>query len=184
MRIIAGEYGGRPLKSVPGQSTRPTTDKVKEAMFQMLGPFFDEGVALDLYAGSGALGIEAVSRGMDQSILVDKDRMAVKTIQENIKITKEEHKFKILPISSSQACKQLGGQDYKIDLLLLDPPYQSQQIQEDIKQLIEYNVIHPQTIIMCEVDKHTELPGQIEYFEKSKERNYGLSNVVIYEKGV
>ena len=81
MRIITGKYGGRPLKSIPTNHTRPTTDMVKEAMFHMAGPYFNGGTALDLYSGSGALGIEAVSRGIDKAYLVDKNRDDQRTRQ-------------------------------------------------------------------------------------------------------
>lgn len=72
MRVVAGEFGGRKLKTLTGSNTRPTTDKVKGAIFNMIGPYFDGGNALDLFSGSGSLGIEAVSRGMDQAVLVEK----------------------------------------------------------------------------------------------------------------
>ena len=79
MRVIAGERKGMPLKAVNGNTTRPTTDKVKESLFNILGPFFNGGVVLDLFAGSGGLGIEALSRGMDQAIFIEKDGKASKT---------------------------------------------------------------------------------------------------------
>lgn len=89
MRVISGNYRGRRLIPVPGNQTRPTADKVKESMFNMLGPYFDGGQALDLYAGTGALGIEAVSRGMDHATLVDKQYAAIKTIKQNVELTKK-----------------------------------------------------------------------------------------------
>ena len=96
MRVISGEYGSRRLKAVPGNSTRPTTDKIKEGMFNLLGGYFDGGRVLDLYGGSGALAIEAVSRGMDEAVITEKYRPAIQTIRENVAITKEEEKFTIL----------------------------------------------------------------------------------------
>ena len=89
MRIVSGDFGGRPLKAVPGNATRPTTDKVKEALFNMIGPYFDGGRSLDLYAGSGGLSIEGVSRGIDEAVLVDRQYAAIKTIKENIVVTKQ-----------------------------------------------------------------------------------------------
>ena len=84
MRVISGEYGGRRLKALDGDNTRPTTDKVKESIFNMIGPYFDGGMALDLYSGSGGLAIEAVSRGMDKSVCIEKNFAALKVIKENI----------------------------------------------------------------------------------------------------
>ena len=86
MRIISGEFGGRRLKAVPGQNTRPTTDKTKESLFNILGGYFDGGVMLDMYSGSGAVAIEAVSRGMDRAFLFENNRLAQKTIEQNIEI--------------------------------------------------------------------------------------------------
>ncbi|WP_373757106.1 RsmD family RNA methyltransferase, partial [Streptococcus ferus] len=93
MRIVSGNYGGRPLKTLEGKTTRPTSDKVRGAIFNMIGPYFDGGRVLDLFAGSGGLSIEAVSRGMSEAVLVERDRRAQAVIQENIKMTKEADKF-------------------------------------------------------------------------------------------
>ena len=84
MRIIAGNFGGRPLKTLEGKTTRPTSDKVRGAIYSMIGPFFAGGRVLDLYAGSGGLSIEAISRGMDQAVLVERDRRAQAVIEANI----------------------------------------------------------------------------------------------------
>ena len=84
MRIISGNYGGRRLKSLAGANTRPTTDKVKESIFNMIGPYFDGETVLDLFAGSGGLAIEAVSRGCSHAVCVDKNYQALKIIKENI----------------------------------------------------------------------------------------------------
>ncbi len=77
MRVVSGSCKGKALQAVPGNSTRPTTDKVKEAMFNMIGPYFEGGIGLDLFAGSGGLGIEALSRGLDKMIFVDRDGKAI-----------------------------------------------------------------------------------------------------------
>lgn len=84
MRVITGDFRGLKLEAVPGNLTRPTADKVKESMFNMIGPYFDGGEVLDLYAGTGALGIEAVSRGMSHGTLVDRQYAAIKTIHQNL----------------------------------------------------------------------------------------------------
>src|SRR5699024_10406332 len=109
MRIISGTYGGRPLESLPGQNTRPTGDKLKETLFNIIGPYFSGGKVLDLYAGSGALGIEAVSRGMDEAVLVDNNHTAVNVIKENINITKESFKFDVLNTYSDASLTLFGN---------------------------------------------------------------------------
>lgn len=107
MRIVSGEFGGRPLKTLQGKTTRPTSDKVRGAMFNMIGPYFDGGRVLDLFAGSGALSIEAISRGMSEAVLVERDRGAQAIIQENIKMTKAEQQFKLLKMDAKKALSQL-----------------------------------------------------------------------------
>ena len=87
MRVISGEFGSRPLKAVPGQNTRPTTDKIKESIFNLIQPFYENNQCLDFYGGTGAIGIEAVSRGFEHSVIIEKDRKAIQTIKDNIKMT-------------------------------------------------------------------------------------------------
>src|SRR5699024_12332007 len=96
MRVISGNYGSRRLKAVPGQNTRPTTYKIKESMFNLIGGYFDGGICLDFYAGSGVLAIEADSIGMDSAVLCEKHRPAIETSNESLKMTKEEERFTLL----------------------------------------------------------------------------------------
>ena len=93
MRVVAGKVGGRPLKTLDGKITRPTTDKVKGAIFNMIGPFFDGGRVLDLFSGSGSLAIEAISRGMDEAVLVERNRQAQASVLEGVEMTKSEQQF-------------------------------------------------------------------------------------------
>ena len=104
MRVISGSRKGRPLQAVPGKGTRPTVDKVKESVFNMIGPFFEGGIALDLYAGTGGLGIEALSRGIDKVIFVDANRKAIDVIHKNLADTQfseqaEVYKSRIVAMS-------------------------------------------------------------------------------------
>ena len=119
MKIISGIYGGRPLKTLEGKTTRPTSDKVRGAIFNMIGPYFEGGRVLDLYAGSGGLSIEAVSRGMSSAVLVERDRKAQTIVAENIQMTKEVGKFQLLKMDAERALEQVSGE---FDLVFLDPP--------------------------------------------------------------
>lgn len=118
MRVVAGEYGGRRLKAVPGMKTRPTTDKVKEAMFNIIGPYLDGGQVLDLFAGSGGLSIEAVSRGADHATLVDRQYQAIKTIHENLSVTKEEDKFTVLKGDAYKMLNKLAKRSHQNFMML------------------------------------------------------------------
>ena len=167
LRVVAGEFGGRPLKTLEGKTTRPTTDKVKGAIFNMIGPF----------SGSGSLAIEAISRGMSSAVLVEKDRRAQAAIQENIKMTKSEKQFQLLKMDAARALTQLTG---KFDLVLLDPPYAKEQIVANITQLEEQGLLAEEVMLVCETDKAVELPEEISNFGIWKQKTYGISKVTVY----
>ena len=177
MRVVSGKYGGRPLKTLDGKTTRPTTDKVKGAIFNMIGPYFDGGRVLDLYAGSGSLGIEAVSRGMESAVLVEKDRRAQAIVAENIAMTKEVARFELLKMESSRALEQLTGQ---FDLVLLDPPYAKEQIIADIEKMAERKLLSEDIMVVCETDKSVDLPEEIADLGIWKQKIYGISKVTVY----
>lgn len=181
MRIIAGQYGGRKLKAVPGMKTRPTTDKVKESMFNIIGPYFDGGNVLDLFAGSGALSIEAVSRGASQAYLIDRQYQAIKTIKENIQITKEPQKFNVLKMDATKALLKLTTMGVQFDYVFLDPPYAQQKIIENLSKLEELNLLTDGAFIICETDQNAQLPETIDHFEMLKKAIYGITIVTIYQ---
>ena len=178
MRVVSGNYGGRPLKTLAGKTTRPTTDKVKGAIFNMIGPYFEGGRVLDLFAGSGSLAIEAISRGMDHAILVEKDRAAQQVILENIKMTKEHEKFQLLKMSAERV---LSNVSETFDLVLLDPPYAKEQIVENLELLQDKKRLTENVIVVCETDKEVELPNQIGKLELTRQKTYGISKISIYE---
>lgn len=180
MKVIAGDFGGRNLKTLGGKTTRPTGDKVRAAMFSMIGPFFDGGHVLDLYAGSGGLAIEAVSRGISKAVLVERDYKAQAVVLDNIKMTKEESKFSLLKMDANRALKGLTD---RFDLVFLDPPYAKASIVEDIEKIVALNLLTDQALIVCETDVSVSLPSEIANLKVIKEKNYGISKVTIYERG-
>lgn len=182
MRVISGTYGGRPLKSLAGENTRPTADKLKETIFNIIGPYFRGGNVLDLYAGSGALGIEAVSRGMDTATLVDSNYEAIQVISENVQMTKEENKFNTMKSQARYALNTLASREEKFSLIFLDPPYGEQTVENDIQELIQKSLLADIAVIVCEVAADVELPEEIEGTEKWDERKYGNKKIVIYQK--
>lgn len=180
MRIVAGEYGGRRLKAVPGMKTRPTTDKVKEAMFNIIGPYLDGGQVLDLFAGSGGLSIEAVSRGADHATLVDRQYQAIKTIHENLSVTKEEDKFTVLKGDAYKMLNKLAKQEQSFDYVFLDPPYKKQQILELMEQLKQLGLLNVEALIICETDQVADLPEELADFELIKKADYGITELTFY----
>lgn len=180
MRVVAGEYGGRRLKAVPGMKTRPTTDKVKEAMFNIIGPYLEGGQVLDLFAGSGGLSIEAVSRGADHATLVDRQYQAIKTIHENLSVTKEEDKFTVLKGDAYKMLNKLAKQEQGFDYVFLDPPYKKQQILELMEQLKQLGLLNADALIICETDQVADLPEELADFELIKKADYGITELTFY----
>ena len=177
MKIVSGIYGGRPLKTLEGKTTRPTSDKVRGAIFNMIGPYFEGGRVLDLYAGSGGLSIEAVSRGMSSAVLVERERKAQAVIAENIQMTREVSKFQLVKMEADRALEQVGG---TFDLVFLDPPYAKEQIVADIEKMAERNLFSQEVMVVCETDKSVELPEEIACLGIWKEKIYGISKVTVY----
>ncbi|VPJ61601.1 methyltransferase [Streptococcus pneumoniae] len=177
MKIVSGIYGGRPLKTLEGKTTRPTSDKVRGAIFDMIGPYFEVGRVLDLYAGSGGLSIEAVSRGMSSAVLVERDRKAQTIVAENIQMTKEVGKFQLLKMDAERALEQVSGE---FDLVFLDPPYAKEQIVADIEKMAERELFSEDVKVVCETDKAVELPEEIACLGIWKEKIYGISKVTVY----
>ena len=177
MRVVAGTFGGRPLKTLDGKITRPTTDKVKGAIFNMIGPYFDGGRVLDLFSGSGSLAIEAISRGMDEAVLVERNRQAQAIITENIKMTKAQNQFHLLKMDANKAIGVLKG---PFDLVLLDPPYAKEEIIKNITDLEDAGLLSEEVMIVCESDKAVALPEEISHFGIWKQKTYGISKVTVY----
>jgi 16S rRNA (guanine966-N2)-methyltransferase len=180
LRVVAGEYGGRKLKSLSGDNTRPTTDKVKGAIFNMIGPFFDGGVCLDLYSGSGGLAIEAVSRGMAHAYCVERNFKAMQIIKENVAITKEPEKFTLLKKDAKLALAAFIAEEKKFDLVLLDPPYAKQQLIAELEAMAGNNLFANQAVVVCETAKEVVLPSEIATLNQIRQQNYGITSITIY----
>ncbi|MHC5251414.1 16S rRNA (guanine(966)-N(2))-methyltransferase RsmD [Listeria kieliensis] len=184
MRVIAGSRKGHRLKAVPGANTRPTTDKIKEALFSIIGPFFDGEKALDLFAGSGGLGIEALSRGAASCVFIDQAGAAIKTIKENVQACHFEKEAQVFRNDAYKALKLLQKSEQSFDLVFLDPPYKKQQLEKLLLELCELKLLQNGALIVCEHDKEAELPDEIPHFQKVKTAEYGITILSIYEFGV
>ena len=143
----------------------------------MIGPYFEGGRVLDLYAGSGGLSIEAVSRGISSAVLVERDRKAQAIVAENIQMTKEVGKFQLLKMDAERALEQVSGE---FDLIFLDPPYAKEQIVADIEKMAERALFSEDVMVVCETDKAVELPEEIACLGIWKEKIYGISKVTVY----
>lgn len=182
MRVVSGVCKGRPLKAVPGNTTRPTTDKVKEALFNMIGPYFDGGLGLDLFAGSGGLGLEALSRGLEKVIFVDRDIKAIQTIHENIQACKMEDKVEVYRNDADRALKALIKREIQFDYIFLDPPYKKQQLLSLMGKISEHQLLTDGGYIICEHSHDVELPESTGEYSRYKHEKYGIIAITIYSQ--
>lgn len=181
MRVIAGKYRSRMLKTVENNRTRPTTDKNKENLFNMIGPYFDGGNCLDLFAGSGGLGIEALSRGMAYLVAVDKQYAAFKVIKENLATLKIDD-AKVLKMDYRKALSTLAHEDMQFDLVLLDPPYDMKINQGIMNTLYQQHMLKEGSLIVVE-DRLEERLTFEQPFELVKENQYGITIMQIVRFG-
>lgn len=179
MRIIAGIYKSRKIATIEGLDTRPTTDKIRGAVFNIIGPYFDGEVILDLFAGSGALSLESISRGASYAYLIDKSYKAIKTINTNIANLGCKDKTKIF---NDDALSFIKNTNLKFDIIFLDPPYKLNIIDEIINQVIERNLLNTGGIIVCEYSQGNNIKLKYDYLEEIKTKSYGITNITIFEK--
>lgn len=181
MRVISGSQKGRQLKAVPGKNTRPTTDKVKESVFNIIGPYFDGGLGLDLFAGSGGLGIEGISRGLDKVLFIDSDYKAIRTIKENIKLCGFEAKAEIYKNDWKRALELIIERQLKFEVIWMDPPYKKDVYTTILTKISNHQLLDNTGIIVCEHAKENILPDQIESLVKTRTVHYGTISISLYQ---
>ncbi|MDH4617136.1 16S rRNA (guanine(966)-N(2))-methyltransferase RsmD [Brevibacillus sp. AY1] len=180
MRVIAGEHRGRRLTAVPGKGTRPTTDKVKESIFNMIGPYFDGGWALDLYAGTGGLGIEALSRGAERAVFVERDARAFSIVQQNVSACRLDNQAELYKNDASRALRVLAKRGMAFDLVFLDPPYAQQNITGEIELMQELKLLSDGAWIVAEHDVDITLPEVVGHCIQYRAAIYGDTAVTLY----
>lgn len=170
MRVIAGDYKGRVLYSPRDRQVRPTSDKVKEALFSIIGFDIIDAVCVDLFAGTGSLGIEALSRGAGKCYFGDHAGESIKIIKDNIEMCRAWDYSVVIHGDYQKTLSRIEG---PVDIVFLDPPY-SKHIFENIMKIIrENNIMADGGMIICEHDKNSEMEDEIYGFTKTKERRYG-----------
>lgn len=156
IRVIAGSARRLMLKTPQGYDTRPTSDKVKETLFNILMPYiYSDSRILDLYAGSGAIGIEALSRGADRAVFVEKGREAVACIKDNLKTTRFEDKGTVINSDVMSALNRLEGRE-KFDLVFMDPPYNNEYEKDVLTYLSDSSILDEDALIVVEADNTTD----------------------------
>lgn len=155
MRIIAGKARSLPLKTLEGRDTRPTTDKIKETLFNMLQPDIEGAYFLDLFAGSGQIGLEAISRGARYAVFVENSRKAAKIISDNISFTKFDKESLLLTSDAVTAVRTLQGK-YKFDIVFMDPPYDRELEKEVLSALADSDILKEDGLIIVEASLKTD----------------------------
>ncbi len=178
MRIIAGEFRSRKIETVETNSTRPTTDKNRESIFNMLANHINsETRVLDLYAGSGSLGLEALSRGAKNAFFADINSDAINVINNNIKTLKLEDRGIVQKGSYQKILKNLERFSEQFDLIFLDPPYKLDVINKNLEFIKENKLLSENGLIVCEAAKEYEINEFL--FETLKEKIYGITKVTL-----
>ena len=160
VRIVAGKHRSRVLKTLDGLDTRPTSDKVKEAVFSRIGPYFEGGIILDLFSGSGSIALEAISRGFEKAIIVDRSKKAINIIRSNVNLLKEENSCEIWPVDYKKALSMCQKKQLKFDLIYLDPPYHLELINELVIKISEYDLLQKNGIIVSESSDKEDIQVQ------------------------
>ena len=178
MRVISGTARGRRLREPADYNIRPTTDKVKESIFNIIQFEIEGRRVLDLFAGTGQLGLEALSRGAESCVFVDESGAAIKIIGENIKTCGFEKEAQVLRSDALSALSRLG----KFDVILLDPPYDTDLLNRALEKIIEFDILKVNGIILCESRAEYVLPEVKLPYSVRKEYKYGKIKLTLYTR--
>ena len=185
MRVISGTARGKKLVSLEGLETRPTLDRVKESLFNILQFDIKNAQILDLFSGSGALAIEALSRGASNATISDFSKKAINIINENLEGTKLKNKAEVLNKDYLETLKMLKIQDKKFNIIFLDPPYKTDYIYKSTIKILEYDLLSEDGIIIAETDDKNKIEElkNIEGIEIYDARKYGIVHIIFIRKG-
>ena len=159
MRIISGKARGTKLYTLDGTATRPTLDRVKESLFNIIQNDIEDSTVLDLFSGSGAIGLEFLSRGAKRAVLCDSSKDAIKIIKQNVQKTHFEEKVEVYNMEFTKLVERLQNQ--KFDIIYIDPPYATDFIKISLEKIIEYELVNENTKIIVETDDETRILNQI-----------------------
>ncbi len=179
MRVITGSAKGIRLKTPNGQKTRPTADRVKEAVFSMIQFDVQGSVFLDLFAGTGQMGIEALSRGAKEAVFVDSWKDACNLVRENLRLTKLSDQAQVIQsdyVSYLKNCRR------KFDIVFLDPPYAEISLENSLKCISEIDILSDRGIIICERPSEKQLELEYSGLQRGKDHRYGKTWITVFRK--
>lgn len=181
MRVIAGKARRLQLKAPAGIDTRPTTDRIKETLFNMIQDELYDIYFLDLFSGSGAIGIEALSRGAKKAWFVEQNRNAVEIINENLRVTHLEQQAEVMNCTAISAISMLQGRE-RFHVVFMDPPYGKGLEKEVLTHPAFYQILEEQALIIIEADLETDIPEEVPGFRILKEKIYKTNKHIFLEK--
>ncbi len=179
MRVISGFARGRRLKELQGEDTRPTTDKVKEALFNIIQFDIEGRRVLDLFGGTGQLGIEALSRGAAHCTFVDQRREATTLIRENLKVCALDERSRVV---QGDAMSFLASCGEKFDLIFLDPPYQTDLLPRCLESVARFDILREHGIMVCESAADRDLPPLAPPYEQGRSYRYGRIRLTVFHR--
>lgn len=178
VRVITGQAGGRHLKVPRGWGGRPTSDRVKESLFNILGPLVPGASFLDLFAGTGSVGIEALSRGASRVVFVENNRQAVRAIRENLAQTGLGGRAEVLPIGVMDAAARLKGQ--KFTIIFLDPPYDQGLEVSALEALVANDLLEENGLVVVEGSRRRKMPARVGCLKLYREHRVGDTVLAFY----
>ncbi len=181
MRIIAGDFKGRKIEMPVGYDIRPTTEKVKEAMFSIIGSDIYDATCVDLFSGTGNLGLEALSRGAEKCYFCDNNRDSIALIKRNIANCKAEEWSVVIPGDFEKCLSRIADGGEKVDVFIIDPPYKKGLYDRCLELIRDLDILAEYGIIVCEHKREDEFPDEFMGFRKLKDRHYGTITLSIYE---
>jgi len=179
MRIISGEFRGRRLDTLPGLGTRPTSEKTKEAMFSIIQFEIEGRKVLDLFAGSGQLGLEALSRGARECVFVESDRAAAAVVKANIERCGAGDRAKLINADFRTALHRTSE---PYDIIIIDPPFESKYREEALGLIDQFDILSENGIIIVESDKRTDMPETVGSLSRGRQYLYGKTRLTLYRR--
>ena len=181
MRIIAGKFGGRRLSSFQAEHLRPTTDRIKESIFNSLAAEIEGARVLDLYAGTGNLGLEALSRGARQVVAIESSRKSIQIIRKNLALLQIEQNYELLERDVFRFTKDFIGEAF--DLIFIDPPFTQKLADASMSAVAASRLFAPHTRIVIESSKHESLLSQYLSLQCYRQKDYGDKKLSFFQQG-
>jgi 16S rRNA (guanine(966)-N(2))-methyltransferase RsmD len=182
MRVISGSARGTKLFTPKDEKVRPTTDRIKESIFNIIQPINSDSLALDLFSGTGSIGIEFISRGSKCAYFVDNDSDSIELINKNIKKCRMEEKSRILKMDYKRALENFSDTLQKFDYIFIDPPYNKLEIETIIEAIYDNKILAEEGLIVIEIPKEYEIRINSKNHIVLKEKIYGITKIVVMKE--